>query len=110
MQDKKKPLVCRPVFVVKKCTPVMTEDNETLILYDSCNIFIDESARVYQSWTQFIKNNKLPKCKMYCPLNGQYKGEIVGEVSEDAEDGEVSSINTLKAEESISRRSQPIAC
>lgn len=92
LYDKKKPLLCRPVFVVKKCTPVVSDDNDTFILYDNCNIFIDESARVYQSWNLFIKNNKLPKCKMYCPSNGQYKGEIIGNIDDNAEDGEVNFI------------------
>lgn len=80
---------------MKKCTPLENEDKDTFILYDSCNVFIDELARVYQSWNQFLKNNKLPKCKMYCPVNGQYRGEIINQTTENGEGEEYEEVSLL---------------
>lgn len=88
--DKKKPLVCKAVFVVKKCCYLSDEtEPENFFLYDNCNIFIDDSPRVYESWSNYLNDNKLPKCKMYCPANGQYKGEIINDQCDKEEDLEV---------------------
>lgn len=36
------------------------------------NIFIDAHSRVYQTWNQFMKENKLPGCEYCYPLEGTY--------------------------------------
>ncbi|CAK9834139.1 hypothetical protein ANTRET_LOCUS10711 [Anthophora retusa] len=35
--------------------------------------YIDGEARVYKSWTDYIKNNTLPKCTMVLPKQGFYQ-------------------------------------
>lgn len=35
--------------------------------------FIDASARVYSSWMDFKKNNKLPECQVAYPQDGEFK-------------------------------------
>lgn len=77
MHEKKKTILCRPLFVVKKCSR-SSKGQKSFNLTDTCSIFIDDVPRVYQSWRQFLDKNKLPKCTMYCPANGKYKGEMVG--------------------------------
>lgn len=59
-----------PVFVIKKCDGKDCDGDKT------CKIFIDELGRVYESWKKYLNNNKLPKCKMYCPLNGKYSATL----------------------------------
>lgn len=77
-----------PVFVIRKCRK---NTNDQV----NCKIYIDENARVYTSWQKYLKNNKLPKCLMYVPRNGQYSGQIVKkegaefEICEDDDDENV---------------------
>lgn len=58
-----------PVFRIPKI-------NETGVGYS----FIDFQGRIYQSWDNFISNNKLPKAKWSYPQNGVYSGNSEGEV------------------------------
>lgn len=37
-----------------------------------CMIFIDDQSRIYQNWSNFVKNNKLPIGTMVAPVNGCY--------------------------------------
>lgn len=57
---------CLPLFIVKKCDAMS----------EPCLMFIDHTCRVYEGWTSYLGNNKLPKCRMYCPKNGKYSGSI----------------------------------
>ncbi|KAL3276656.1 hypothetical protein HHI36_012026 [Cryptolaemus montrouzieri] len=59
-----------PVFVLRKCKFSPT----------SCRIVIDHSARVYQSWEEYLCRNTLPKCLMVFPRNGRYTGDENGKV------------------------------
>lgn len=70
----------RPVFLIKKCAANGMEvtENDLYVFQMNCVICIDEHGRVYQSWNLFLKNNIFPRCKMYCPINGQYRAEIIG--------------------------------
>lgn len=52
-----------PVFVLRKCTDC---DNP-------CRIFIDDTCRVYSSFTNYLRHNKLPECHMILPKNGRYE-------------------------------------
>ncbi|XP_075228235.1 uncharacterized protein LOC142328408 [Lycorma delicatula] len=48
-------------------------------------ILIDMHCRQYESWSDFLSNNKLPKCMIMYPQNGLYKGtdslEVICEMS-----------------------------
>ncbi|XP_047024720.1 uncharacterized protein LOC124633516 [Helicoverpa zea] len=44
-----------------------------------CKIFIDHDARVYETWSDYLSQNKLPKCVMVVPQNGEYSGIITKE-------------------------------
>ncbi|XP_030765735.1 uncharacterized protein LOC115889796 [Sitophilus oryzae] len=52
-----------PIFILRKC-----RGSE-----NPCRIFIDDTGRVYQTWEQYLKKNKLPERKMTLPLNGRYE-------------------------------------
>ncbi|CAK9816870.1 hypothetical protein ANTQUA_LOCUS9139, partial [Anthophora quadrimaculata] len=53
------PVCAIPVFKIKK---------------DNFDVwYIDSEARVYTSWTDYIKNNTLPKCTMVLPKGGFYQ-------------------------------------
>lgn len=54
-----------PIFILRKC-----RGSE-----NPCRIFIDDTGRVYQTWEQYLKKNKLPERKMTLPLNGRYTVE-----------------------------------
>lgn len=55
-----------PLFVLKKCVESR----------NPCIIFIDDHCRVYEGWTAYLENNKLPNCLMVCPAKGKYTGSI----------------------------------
>ena len=40
-------------------------------------MFIDEDARVYHDWQSYLTNNRLPKCVIVVPENGEYQGVLV---------------------------------
>jgi hypothetical protein len=44
-----------------------------LVKIDTKYVFIDASARVYSSWRDFKKNNKLPECQVAYPMDGEFK-------------------------------------
>nr|CAD7433091.1 unnamed protein product [Timema monikensis] len=43
--------------------------------------FVDWNGRVYKSWKDFHKNNKLAKCRMCYPTNGEYTDDDFGRVN-----------------------------
>ena len=43
-------------------------------------VFIDASCRVYSSWADFKKNNKLPECQVAYPKNGEFEIDLNGDV------------------------------
>uniref|UniRef100_A0A6P4F5J1 Uncharacterized protein LOC108048279 n=1 Tax=Drosophila rhopaloa TaxID=1041015 RepID=A0A6P4F5J1_DRORH len=40
---------------------------------DCCNLFVDETGRVYQNWEQYVATNKLPAGVMVAPERGIYR-------------------------------------
>lgn len=58
------------VFCVRKCIP-------TVVDAKPCKVFIDEDARVYHDWQSYLTNNRLPKCVIVAPENGEYRGVLV---------------------------------
>ncbi|XP_044727793.1 uncharacterized protein LOC123291542 isoform X2 [Chrysoperla carnea] len=85
-----------PVFRIRKCHKKLPEYDCYLQLCDAkaygqyivektvnyCTVFIDDDARVYESWQQYLENNTLPKCKMYVPTDGKYQARILDEKKE----------------------------
>lgn len=63
---------CTAVFRIRKCIPTTTEAK-------SCQIYIDENARVYQNWQSYLENNTQPKCVLIVPENGEYKAAILND-------------------------------
>ncbi|KAJ8730084.1 hypothetical protein PYW07_017122 [Mythimna separata] len=61
---------CTAVFRVRKCIP-------TTVGMKSCRVYIDENARVYQSWESYLTDNTLPKCVIIVPENGEYTGTLL---------------------------------
>ncbi|KAK5647165.1 hypothetical protein RI129_002057 [Pyrocoelia pectoralis] len=59
-----------PVYIIRKCSGSS----------DPCRIIIDHDDRVYESWSDYIEDNKLHKCMMVAPKNGRYK-KVNDEVS-----------------------------
>lgn len=59
------------VFSIRKCISMNHK-------VKGCKVFIDHDGREYQSWDDYLTNNKLPKCVMVVPRNGEYSGTIVG--------------------------------
>lgn len=59
-----------PIYVLRKCMGSK----------HPCRIFIDENNRVYNSWENYIEDNKLHECLMVLPLNGRYTGNNEGRV------------------------------
>lgn len=43
-------------------------------------IFVDEHARVYANWNEYINNNTLPKAIIVAPKRGIYTAGIMGHV------------------------------
>ncbi|EDW94760.2 uncharacterized protein LOC6534370 [Drosophila yakuba] len=56
---------CHPVFRTRRC---MKGENSAAC----CMIFVDENARVYSNWEQFVFRNTLPKGLMIAPSQGIY--------------------------------------
>lgn len=54
------------VFRVKKCTTIASDP------LACCAIFVDEVARVYQNWNDFLKNNRLRNGLLLFPSKGVY--------------------------------------
>ncbi|CAH1128045.1 unnamed protein product [Ceutorhynchus assimilis] len=52
-----------PIFILRKCRGSQ----------NPCRVFIDDNGRVYRSWTNYLINNKYPKCEMVVPRNGRYE-------------------------------------
>ena len=59
-----------PLFVLCKC-----KNSE-----NPCRIIIDDSGRVYKTWSAYLARNKLPECEMILPLNGRYQADENGNV------------------------------
>ncbi|KAF2896019.1 hypothetical protein ILUMI_10166 [Ignelater luminosus] len=59
-----------PVYVIRKC---IGSDNP-------CRVFIDSDNRMYNSWEDYIEDNKLHKCTMVLPRTGRYIGKENEEV------------------------------
>jgi hypothetical protein len=59
-----------PIFVLRKCK------NST----NPCRVIIDNVGRVYQTWNDFLDENKLPECEMIFPKNGRYQADANGNV------------------------------
>lgn len=72
-----------PIFNIKKSIPKKSEKDakEKEILYETW--YIDSSARVYKTWTDYIKNNTLPQCTMVLPKDGAYQSDPNYPVAED---------------------------
>ncbi|KAH8364261.1 hypothetical protein KR084_004986 [Drosophila pseudotakahashii] len=56
---------CHPVFRTRRC---MKGENSAAC----CMIFVDENARVYTNWEQYVFRNTLPKGLMIAPSQGVY--------------------------------------
>ncbi|XP_017058940.1 uncharacterized protein LOC108099823 [Drosophila ficusphila] len=56
---------CHPVFRTRRC---MKGENSA----SCCMIFVDENARVYSNWEQYVFRNTLPKGLMIAPSQGVY--------------------------------------
>lgn len=56
---------CHPVFRTRRC---LKGENSAAC----CMIFVDENARVYANWEQFVFRNTLPKGLMIAPSQGIY--------------------------------------
>jgi hypothetical protein len=54
-------------------------------------VFIDASCRVYSSWTDFKKNNQLPKCQVAYPRDGLFQVDGNEELMIDFEESPASS-------------------
>lgn len=50
-----------PVFILRKC-----HQSE-----HPCRIFIDHIGRVYDTWKEYVDDNKLPDCQMIVPRGGR---------------------------------------
>ncbi|KAK9881907.1 hypothetical protein WA026_018101 [Henosepilachna vigintioctopunctata] len=59
-----------PVFILRKCR----ESSEP------CRIIIDHTRRVYNSWNDYLQDNKFCKCLMVVPQNGRYTEDDHGKV------------------------------
>ena len=49
-------------------------------------VFIDASCRIYSSWADFKKNNKLPECQVAYPGNGKFDVDGKGNILIDFEE------------------------
>ncbi|XP_043950916.1 uncharacterized protein LOC108034892 isoform X2 [Drosophila biarmipes] len=56
---------CHPVFRTRRC---MKGENSAAC----CMIFVDENARVYSNWEQYVFRNTLPQGLMIAPSQGIY--------------------------------------
>lgn len=54
-----------PIFRTRRCQNSNSSNG-------CCMIFIDEQARVYQNWNDFVENNELPPGTMVAPARGCY--------------------------------------
>ncbi|KAL0128851.1 hypothetical protein PUN28_003907 [Cardiocondyla obscurior] len=77
------------VFKVKKCidknlttTKNAKEKNITAEMQDDA-WYIDNNARVYTNWTDYIENNTLPECTMVFPKDGSYQANPEYPIMED---------------------------
>uniref|UniRef100_UPI002FDD153B uncharacterized protein LOC134532656 n=1 Tax=Bacillus rossius redtenbacheri TaxID=93214 RepID=UPI002FDD153B len=61
----------RFLFVVTRASRV-TATYPVFHLPDGAGGFVDWDARVYSSWEQFLRRNKLPSCRMCYPEGGAY--------------------------------------
>lgn len=59
-----------PVFVLRKCI-----HNK-----EACRVFIDHDLRVYNTWKEYMYDNKLGECVMVLPKDGRYQGDEHGNV------------------------------
>ncbi|KAJ8728167.1 hypothetical protein PYW08_016552 [Mythimna loreyi] len=57
------------VFSIRKCISMNPK-------VKGCKLFIDHDARVYETWIDYLTENKLPKCVMVVPKNGEYTGTL----------------------------------
>ncbi|KAJ8889789.1 hypothetical protein PR048_009292 [Dryococelus australis] len=67
------------VFVVTRASRQRTATYPVFHLQDGGH-YIDWQARVYGSWKQFLKRNKLPRCRMCYPEGGAYSASEYGAV------------------------------
>ncbi|KAF9796736.1 hypothetical protein SFRURICE_014560 [Spodoptera frugiperda] len=82
--------------------------NRILEQVKGCKVFIDHDGREYQSWDDYLTNNKLPKCVMVVPRNGEYSGTIVGVVLKLIE-GEMAKVNlTVRGSPELGTKAQVI--
>ncbi|PSN39001.1 hypothetical protein C0J52_14021 [Blattella germanica] len=58
-----------PVFRIPNYNPETTKKGTS-----GC-LFVDSNCRIYKDWTDFLTNNKLPKCDYCYPVNGIYYGD-----------------------------------
>ncbi|XP_052845412.1 uncharacterized protein LOC128258066 [Drosophila gunungcola] len=59
---------CHPVFRARRCVSGRSNDSS-----DCCNLFVDETGRVYQNWEQYVATNELPAGVMVAPEKGIYR-------------------------------------
>ncbi|KAL6444027.1 hypothetical protein ACFW04_001757 [Cataglyphis niger] len=59
------------------------ENTKTEIEEDYEIWYIDICGRVYENWTDYIKNNNLPPCTMVVPKDGVYQADLSYPVTED---------------------------
>lgn len=48
--------------------------------HNRCMIFVDENARVYNNWNDYVKTNALPKSIIIAPKRGIYNGDYSNRV------------------------------
>uniref|UniRef100_A0A6P4FFN4 Uncharacterized protein LOC108048292 n=1 Tax=Drosophila rhopaloa TaxID=1041015 RepID=A0A6P4FFN4_DRORH len=62
---------CHAVFRARRCiagSSGLSSDSS-----DCCNLFVDETGRVYQNWEQYVATNELPAGVMVAPERGIYR-------------------------------------
>ncbi|XP_037721598.1 uncharacterized protein LOC119554669 [Drosophila subpulchrella] len=62
---------CHPVFRARRC--ITGNSGRSSDSSDCCNLFIDETGRVYQNWEQYVATNELPEGVMVAPEKGVYR-------------------------------------
>ncbi|XP_052845411.1 uncharacterized protein LOC128258064 [Drosophila gunungcola] len=62
---------CHPVFRARRC--VSGSSGRSSDSSDCCNLFVDETGRVYQNWEQYVATNELPAGVMVAPEKGIYR-------------------------------------
>ncbi|XP_011691788.1 PREDICTED: uncharacterized protein LOC105452417 isoform X2 [Wasmannia auropunctata] len=93
-EDEKRLLVISPVpiFTIRKNVQEKSETKKSVKQENTSDAvtaeqyetwYIDVSSRVYKDWTDYKKNNTLPKCTMVLPQDGSYQPNPAYPITED---------------------------